>query len=88
MSDQILLRGGRVVDPSQSLDAVRDILVAEGRIAKVGEGLDASADTRVVECGGLPELFYNHALPITGDLPCVGRRDAEVRMSRIAAVGE
>ncbi len=53
MSDKILLRGGRLVDPSQPLDAVRDVLLAEGRIAKVGAGLEASDDTRVLECEGM-----------------------------------
>ena len=37
----ILLRGGRVVDPSQHLDAVRDVLVRDGTIASIGEHLEA-----------------------------------------------
>ncbi|HMD01495.1 MAG TPA: dihydroorotase, partial [Candidatus Baltobacteraceae bacterium] len=38
----LLIRGGRVVDPSQSLDALRDVLVRDGRIAQIGEHLSAS----------------------------------------------
>ncbi len=53
MSGQILLRGGRVVDPSQNLDAVRDVLLADGRVATLGEKVDASPDTRVLDCTGL-----------------------------------
>ena len=53
MSEKILLRGGRVVDPSQSLDANVDVLLAAGVIASVGEGLDAPENARVVDCGGL-----------------------------------
>jgi len=53
MSERILLRGGRVVDPSQKLDTVRDVLLADGRIAALGERVDASEDTRVLDCAGL-----------------------------------
>jgi dihydroorotase-like cyclic amidohydrolase len=35
----LVLRGGRVVDPESGLDAVRDVAVAAGRIAAVGTGL-------------------------------------------------
>jgi len=37
----ILFRGGRIVDPSQGLDALRDVLVCDGQIAALGEHLDA-----------------------------------------------
>ena len=40
MSDwDIVLRGGRVIDPESGLDAVRDVAVAGGRVAEIGEGL-------------------------------------------------
>ena len=35
----LVLRGGRVIDPESGLDAVRDVAVANGRIAAVGSGL-------------------------------------------------
>jgi len=35
----LVLRGGRVIDPESGLDAVRDVAVAAGRIAAVGAGL-------------------------------------------------
>jgi dihydroorotase len=38
MSD-LLLRGGRVLDPSRNLDAIRDVLLADGRIVAVGTDL-------------------------------------------------
>ena len=37
----LVLRGGRVIDPESGLDAVRDVAVADGRIAAVGTGLTA-----------------------------------------------
>jgi dihydroorotase len=46
-----LVRGGRLIDPLQGIDAVRDVLIENGFVAAIGEGLDAS-DARVVEAGG------------------------------------
>ncbi|MCR5784672.1 MAG: dihydroorotase [Eubacterium sp.] len=40
----ILIKGGRVIDPSDETDAVRDILIDEGKIVKVSENIDESAD--------------------------------------------
>jgi len=36
---RLLLAGGRVVDPSQGLDATRDVRIEDGRVAEIGEGL-------------------------------------------------
>lgn len=53
MSEKILLRAGRVVDPSQELDAKRDVLLVDGVIASVAKSLDAPEDARVIDCMGL-----------------------------------
>ena len=53
MSDKLLLRGGRILDPSQDLDGVRDILLADGVVAALGEQVDAPEDARIIDCGGL-----------------------------------
>ncbi|HSG50273.1 MAG TPA: dihydroorotase, partial [Longimicrobiales bacterium] len=53
MRDKVLLRGGRVVDPSQSLDGVRDLLLVDGSVAELGVDLAASEDTRILDCSGL-----------------------------------
>lgn len=34
---QLLIKGGRVVDPSQNLDKVCDVLIRDGKIAEIGE---------------------------------------------------
>ena len=39
----LLIKGGRVIDPSLRLDAVRDIGIAGGRIAVVDSAIDAAA---------------------------------------------
>ncbi len=49
----LLLRGGRVIDPSggpdRAVDAAHDVLIREGRIAEIGAGLAAPAGGRAVD---------------------------------------
>src|ERR1700752_2772479 len=47
MSYDLILRGGRVVDPSQKLDAVTDVAFADGKVARIGAGLRPEAETDV-----------------------------------------
>jgi dihydroorotase len=49
----LLLRGGRVVDPSQGLDDVRDVLLRDGKVEGIGRGLGTPDGAQVVECEGL-----------------------------------
>ena len=53
MSQKILLRGGRVVDPSEGVDAVLDVLLADGSVARIAEGIDAPEGARAIDCAGL-----------------------------------
>ena len=39
MAYDLILRGGRVIDPSQGLDRITDVAFAEGRVAAVGDDL-------------------------------------------------
>lgn len=41
MSLDLILKNGRVVDPSQGIDRVADVGFSQGRVAAVGEGLSA-----------------------------------------------
>jgi dihydroorotase len=41
MTVELILRGGRVVDPSQGLDAVADVAFGGGKVVAVGPGLEA-----------------------------------------------
>jgi dihydroorotase len=47
----ILIRGGRIVDPSQSLDRQYDLLLSNGVVAEIGEGLE-SGDHEVIDAAG------------------------------------
>src|ERR1700732_1557938 len=52
MSSDLILRGGRVIDPSQKLDAVTDVAFARGKVAQIGSGLKADASTEVRDVSG------------------------------------
>lgn len=49
---KLLIQGGRVIDPSQGLDTIADILIENGTIAAVGANL-AAAGAEVVNAKGL-----------------------------------
>jgi dihydroorotase len=57
MTGSILLRGGRVIDPTQSLDEIADVLVVGGKIEAVGARVSADAKNRdgleTIDCSGL-----------------------------------
>jgi dihydroorotase len=49
MPFELVLRNGRVVDPSQKIDRVTDVAFSDGKVAAIGDGLDAGgADMRDV----------------------------------------
>ena len=61
---ELLIKGGRVVDPASAVDGVQDVLVKKGRVAEVGKDLKAGKNTRVVEAHGmlvLPGFVDLHA---------------------------
>src|SRR6266513_2405656 len=48
----LLIRGGRVIDPAGSVDAVQDVLIERGKIARVGPRLTPPPETTVVDAAG------------------------------------
>jgi len=59
----MLIRGGRVIDPSQGIDENLDVLVEEGMIKELGKGLKAGKETKTIEAAGLlvtPGLIDMH----------------------------
>jgi dihydroorotase len=89
MSRALLLLGGRIIDPSQALDEVGDVLVAGGRIESVGARVEPGArdDVDIVDCKGLvvsPGFIDVHA-----HLREPGREDVETIATgaRAAAAG-
>ena len=53
MTQPLLLRGGRVIDPGRGMDGVADVLVADGKVAAVGPGLPTPEGADVRDVRGL-----------------------------------
>jgi dihydroorotase len=49
----VLVRGGRVLDPSQGLDAGVDLLLVDGTVARVGAALEAPEGAETIDATGL-----------------------------------
>jgi dihydroorotase len=50
MSETLLIRGGRVIDPANGIDGLLDVLLVDGRVERVAAGIDATA--RVIDARG------------------------------------
>lgn len=48
----LLIRGAHVLDPAADVDAVLDVLVRDGKIAEIGDGLSAPDGCEVVDAAG------------------------------------
>ena len=55
----LILKGGRVIDPSQGLDGIRDVGFTGGRVAAIGENLSA----------GTAEVRQNSSASMPSDVP-------------------
>ena len=53
MNRPLLLRGGRVVDPSQDLDGPAGVLVRDGRIEAVGRDIAGPDDAEIMDVTGM-----------------------------------
>ena len=50
---RLLIRNGRVIDPSQGLDQGMDVLLENGSVAALGERLEVPDKTKVLDAAGL-----------------------------------
>ncbi len=53
MARDLLLRGGRIVDPSQNMDVVGDVLLRDGNVEACGASLGTPDGAEIVDCAGL-----------------------------------
>jgi dihydroorotase len=67
----LVIRGGRVIDPAQKLDAVRDVAVRDGKIAAIEPEIPAAPARKVLSAAGrlvTPGLIdlHTHVFPYVG----------------------
>jgi len=48
----LVIRGGRVIDPSQELDETADLLLADGRVEAIGDGVKAPKGAEEIDASG------------------------------------
>jgi len=75
---KILIKNGRLVDPANNLDKIDDVLIEDGKIAKIGSSLSIS-DGQIIEASGkivMPGLVDMHV-----HLREPGREDKETIFS-------
>lgn len=55
MSQQfdIVIKGGHVIDPKNNIDGVKDIAIADGKIARVSENINATDGKKVIDARNL-----------------------------------
>ena len=84
---ELLIKGGRVVDPESGVDAVQDVLVKKGKVAEVGKSLKAGKNTRVVDAAGM--LVLPGFVDLHAHFRTPGREDEEdiATASAAAAAG-
>ena len=60
MSFDLVLRGGRVIDPASAVDRVTDVAFTNGRVAAVGDGLVGTETRDVADHIVTPGLIDLH----------------------------
>jgi dihydroorotase len=91
MSDRddrpILLRGGRVVDPSQDIDRETSLLISDGLVAEIGDRVGAPEGATVLDCANA--IIAPGIIDVHCHLREPGREDVETIATgaRAAAAG-
>ena len=53
VSNDIVIKGGHVIDPKNDINSVMDIAVRDGKIFRVAENIDTAGARQVVNAAGL-----------------------------------
>ncbi len=51
--EKILIKGGRIVDPSQDIDMVGDLLLSDGKVVGLEKSISSTNGARVIEAAGM-----------------------------------
>jgi dihydroorotase len=83
----IVLSGGTLVDPSQSLNEIADVFISDGKVVGIGRKIDGADDAEVIDCRGL--IVSPGFIDVHCHLREPGREDVETIATgaRAAAAG-
>ena len=83
----LILRGGRILDPSSKTDTVGDVIIADGKIAGVQSRQASADDAEVIDCDGM--IVSPGFIDVHCHLREPGREDVETVATgaRAAAAG-
>ena len=65
----LLIKNGHVIDPKNNIDAIKDIAIANGKIAKVVDNIPATQSKKTIDATGLyvvPGLIDIHTHVFVG----------------------
>ncbi|MEO7041639.1 MAG: dihydroorotase [Gemmatimonadaceae bacterium] len=87
MSRPLVLTGGRILDPSQGVDQITDILLRDGKVIDHGSNIGHPDDALIVDCDGM--IVAPGFIDVHCHLREPGRADVETIASgaRAAAAG-
>jgi dihydroorotase len=88
MMHDLVLRGGRVIDPAHGVDALADVAFAGGRVAAVGHGLDGHEARDVSGLIVTPGLIDLHTHVYWGGTSLGVDADAYSRQSAVTTVAD
>src|SRR5438874_12773803 len=91
MAYDLILRGGRVIDPSQSIDEPLDVAFAGGKVAALGPDLKAGSESKSRDVSGLivtPGLMDLHTHVYWGGTSLGLDAEAFCRKSGVATSGD
>jgi dihydroorotase len=87
VSRPILLKGGRLLDPSSGIDRTGDLVIVDGKVDHVGPNVEDARDVEAIDCAGL--VVTPGFIDVHCHLREPGREDVETIASgaRAAAAG-
>jgi dihydroorotase len=83
MTHDLILRGGRVIDPANGIDRIADVAFAGGRLAEIGEGLQGKDVQDVAGMIVTPGLIDLHTHVYWGGTSLGVEADAYARQSAV-----